>query len=321
MKMDLMNSWLKNIERSSSKNTFESYSNNMRQLYKNFQEKFNTNDEIEMLRQIDNTCMEKFLDELEGVYGYARSSINSKIITWNLFFEYCQSTKGIITINPLNKVKPFSNKKVKETEKNKYIPTKNDIEKLINACDSRTAKQKNFDLISKRNKAIISVLATTGLRISELAQSKMSDLEELDGAVMLNIKAEAVKTSVKKRVPITGISLKYFKDYIIEKKLSKYADSEFIFISSNGKEINRRNYNNILESLVDKANIDTNGSSFSVHNFRHFTATMLSKDANNSVMVINSLMGWSNGGGMINRYSHDTYWDKEKIDMCKKILG
>lgn len=318
MKKIIMMGWIKNIERNSSENTVMAYMQNVNQLYNYFEEKIDTSNELEFIKSIDNGMIEKYIEELEKTY--ARSSINQKIITWNLFFDYCKKTKGIITINPLENMRVYSSKKIKETEKKKYIPTKEEIEKLINACDSKTGKEKNFDLISRRNRAIISILATTGLRISELAKTKVTDLEELEDAIMINVSADRVKTEVDKRVPITGIALKHFKDYMLEKKLSKFADSEFVFISKNGKEINRRNYNDILDSIIEKANINTGEASLSVHCLRHFTASMITRDSNNSIMAINSLMGWSNGG-MVQRYSHQEFFDREKIDMCKRILA
>lgn len=320
MECNIRDRWLKTIERKKRDNTVMSYRKNIDHLYSYFSEKFNIDNEIEMIKRINNDDMEDFIEGLEK--KFTKSTINNRIATYNLFFEYCKDGKGIITHNPMGVIKQFSPKELVDETREKYIPTLKEVRDLINACRIRNKGDRNFEFISVRNATILAILSSTGLRPNELLNAKFEYLEEVGGALILTIPKENCKTHIEKRVPICGLALKLYKEYMLEKEINELNSIEgYIFISIKGKKINTKDLNLILNKLVKLTNIKVpKDMQFSIYCFRHFTACTL-VEKKESEYMINNLLGWSNkNNSMLNRYSnHIEFYDKEKIRMCSYL--
>nr|KEH84647.1 Integrase/Recombinase [Clostridium novyi A str. 4540] len=125
------------------------------------------------------------------------------------------------------------------------ILNKNEIEKLLKACKN-----------NKRDKAIIETLYLTGVRVSELIQIRVQDVN-------------------KKSVTIRGKNNKY-RDIFVTKKLSQawheYLDvreecsCEQLFVGKRGP-LKKRTINKIIRKYAEKAGVKK--SKAHPHNFRH----------------------------------------------------
>lgn len=320
MDCNIKDRWLKTIERKKRDNTVISYKKNIDHLYTYFIEKFNTDNEIELIQKINNNDMEDFIEELEK--KFTKSTINNRIATYNLFFEYCKVGKGIITHNPMGMIKQFSPKELMDETREKYIPTLREVRGLINACSIKNKGDRNFNFISIRNATILAILSSTGLRPDELLSAKFSCLEKIEDSLMLTIPKENCKTHIEKRVPICGLALKLYKEYLFEKNINKLNNTDgYIFISAKEKKLNVKDLNLILNKLVKLIDIKIpEDKQFSIYCLRHFTACTL-VERKETEFMINSLLGWSNKNNpMLNRYSnHIEFYDKEKIRMCSYL--
>lgn len=121
-----------------------------------------------------------------------------------------------------------------------------------------------------RNRAIIEVLYSCGLRVSELINLKISNLYlEIDFIKVLG------KANKERFVPIGKDAQKYLNIYLekirpTQKIEKEYAD--FVFLNRRGKGLSRVMIFRIVKDLVSLAGIHKN---ISPHTFRHTFATHL----------------------------------------------
>lgn len=136
-----------------------------------------------------------------------------------------------------------------------------------------------------RNKAMLELLYGTGLRISELLNLKLSDVD-LENCVIRCIG----KGNKERIVPIGEYVLTYLNKYLeYRPALSKNKRSEFLFLNSRGGSLSRFSFFKILKRLLREKNINVD---VSPHTLRHSFAThMLEYGAD--LRTIQELLGHS----------------------------
>lgn len=299
-------------------NTFEQYKSNMKQFYEYFSTLLNTNNELEMLKKIDNDMIEDYVNYLINEKKFSAATMNNKINTWKSFYKYICVNKKLIKVNPVEGVPTISENSVKTETKEKEILTHEELTDLINKSYAKSQGERMFEFNSARFRFIISMLHSTGLRIEELLHAELSWLEEVEGGYMLLIPAQIVKNKLDKRVPICGKTLKYFREYMDERELLKNKhDDELIILSSKGKKCTTKDINEMIEKAMSKTQIDKTITS---HCGRHYMTTML-----DSMGVSQSLIAkigvWKMEGVMNKHYMHnDSTFDREKIRVCSMLI-
>ena len=131
-----------------------------------------------------------------------------------------------------------------------------------------------IDLSNKfghRNKAIIEVLYSCGLRVTELITLRCSDLFFEDGYLRV-----VGKGGKQRLVPVNNNVIKQVAIYLSQRGKLKVAPkhSDFLFLSSRGTSLTRVMIFLIIKDLAEKANVK---KSVSPHTFRHTFATHLLK--------------------------------------------
>ena len=147
-----------------------------------------------------------------------------------------------------------------------YLPdtlSLTDIEKIIDAIE------KNSDL-GKRNHCIIEVLYGCGLRVSELIDIKISNINFREKYIKVTGKGNKMRL-----VPLAQYTAKLLKEYINEvrskvKVNKKHEDT--LFLNSRGTSMSRVIVFIIIKELTDKAGVS---KKISPHTFRHSFATHL----------------------------------------------
>lgn len=244
--------------------------------------------------------------------SYAPSSINRKISSLRLFFEYLKENKNLIEKNPFNNVM-FCKEKNK---KKKDILNLTEIKTVIAETYNKRATDRCFEFNSARIRFVMALMASTGLRISELLSIELQDIEKIDeDNYMINISGDRVKNDIDKRVPICGIVSEYYNEYMCErKKLKTLVDKNILILSNRGKKITRTRTESDIKKFVERAGIN---KTINNHSFRHIFRTSLTKNnVNESLICI--IGGWSRAGlSMSGIYTHDTKdLDTEKINVC-----
>ena len=122
----------------------------------------------------------------------------------------------------------------------------------------------------ERNRAIIELLYSCGLRVSELINLRISDLFFEEAFIRVEGKG-----SKQRLIPIAPITQRYINTYINQIRVLqevKPRASDIIFLNRRGNKLTRNMIFIIIKDLVEKAGIEKN---VSPHTFRHSFATHL----------------------------------------------
>lgn len=296
-------------------NNYKQYSNQITKLYTFIKEKFDIGNEIELIKKIDGFVMEEFYYYIQD-QDYRYSTINTIIICLKDYFNYLCDIH-VIEKNYADIMKKYKLKEVNLNKKQKDTLTINEMKKIIEVSYIRKKGERNFEFNSARDRFLISLLFTTGLRISEALAIKLDWIEEIeDAGIMINIPKEFVKNDMDKRVPLVNSIKKFYDEYILERNNNKLEEEKILFISSNGKNLSCKDANTSLNKLVNKAEIEE--KNVSVHCLRHsLTRILISNRIDTS--LIKKILGWTENDDIIGVYSggsSDKTYDEAKLSVC-----
>ena len=216
------------------------------------------------LLNIDKDDINNYLNKLYES-KVSKNTIARKLTSLRIFYNYLQ--KNNIIKN--NYFLQFKNPK-----KDKSLP------KLVNECDIDKMfliPDKNRP-IGQRNLLIIRMLYATGIRVSELVNIKIKDINISDRTIRINGKGD------KERVVVFGFnSLEILKLYLNDgRKKLDIQNSEYLFLNNYGDRISDRYIRNIIDDIIFKASIDMH---VSPHMLRHTFATGLLNNGADLVSV------------------------------------
>ena len=252
------------IDKKYSNETIDSYMND---LYK-FYEYLNKNSlSIDNLNKKDLLNYTDYLNKT-----LSKTSINHNISVIKSFYKY-------LIINENFKLNPTD---ILETpKKEKTLPKVLSYDEVKLLLD--------VDLINKysyRNKAMLELMYATGLRVSELVNLKLNNIDLTDDLVKT-----MGKGSKERIIPIGDYAMHYLKLYINEyrSQLLKKEYTEYLFLNNLGKRISRQSFFKLIKDEAIKKNIKTN---FSPHTLRHSFATHL-LDRGADIVSIKEMLGHS----------------------------
>lgn len=196
-------------------------------------------------------------------------SINRVLSTIRSYLKY------LIDMDYKCPLAPEAIKLLKTTKKHPQVAELNDLIKLI---ESPTELEKN-ESIAVRNRAMLEVLFSTGMRISELINLKVNQIDKSGKIFILG------KGKKERFVYLTPRAFKYLNEYL---KIRK-SDSSYLFIPYRG--LNASNYDkkispNYLQMKIKKyreilkINVPT-----SAHSLRHGFATYLAESGANPAAI------------------------------------
>lgn len=280
---DRMNDFLNYliIDKNYSENTKLSYFEELKK-FNTFLNKINKNSINVKKEDINNYFSQLYDESLES------KSISHSVSTLKSFYKYLTINK-IINSNPLDSIKL---PKIKKT-----IPKSLSMEEV----DILLNIEVN-DKYSSRNKAMLELMYATGLRVSELVNLKLQDID------LNNCLIRIIGKGNKERIiPVGDYALEATKLY-----LNLYRDSflkgkvnDYLFVTSQNKPMTRQQFFKIIKKLALELNIKTD---FSPHTLRHSFATHL-LDNGADLRSIQEFLGHTS----ISTTQVYTYVSKEKI--------
>ena len=179
------------------------------------------------------------------------SSVNRKISSIKSFYIFLVK-RNFVKNSPLNDlVTP---------KQEKYLPesmSEAEVDKLLNSPDVSNK-------IENRDKAMIEMLYATGMRISELVNLKITDVDMKRCVVKV-----FGKGSKERLVPFGETALDSLKSYLNDREQSS---SKEIFLSNRGKKMTRVAFWQRVKVYLIRENLK---NSISPHTLRHAFATHL----------------------------------------------
>ena len=204
--------------------------------------------------------------------NYMVTSITRKIVSIKLFHKYLSNKYDVENVSL----------KVNNPKFYRKLPNILSIEEVDKLLDINLITP--FDY---RNKAMLELMYSSGLRVSELVDLKLSNVDLENGYVRCMGKGKKERI-----VPIGEIALDYLKKYI-----SEYRDSmlkgyytENIFLNNHGKNITRQGFFLIIKNIAKEKEIDKN---ITPHMLRHSFATHLLNNGAD-LRTIQEILGHSN---------------------------
>lgn len=240
------------LERSLSGNSIEAYTRDVEKLAAysevNFPEKSPLNLELEHLRRFVND-----LAKLE-ISDYTHARIISGI---KAFYKYLMY-EDVISEDPAQLLEaPKLGRKLPDTL------SYQEIIQLLEAIPLGEPE-------GHRNRAIVEMLYSSGLRVSELTELKKGQVYEDVGFLRV-----IGKGNKERLVPVGKDALKYLNIYKNEVRVHQAitkGHEEFVFLNRRGKKLTRVMIFLIIKKTAEQAGIEKN---ISPHTFRHSFATHL----------------------------------------------
>lgn len=233
------------IKKGLSKNTVHSYENDINSFSK-WSLKY-LGQPIKKLLKADVNQYVSFLFK----QGLKSSSVNRKISTIKSFYIYLIKKK-IITFSPVEDISM--------PKKETYLPvsmSEIEVEKLLNS------PKLNIH-IERRDKAMIEMLYATGMRISELVNLKLTDID--NKRLVVKVLGKGQK---ERLIPYGEEAAEALNSYLNDRKKSNIKET---FLSNRGTKITRGAFWNRIKIYLNRENLKT---TISPHTLRHAFATHL----------------------------------------------
>ena len=254
------------FERRLSKNTIVSYQRDL--------EKYRFFLNRSKIKEILNVSNDQILYFLEFLYKTQNSTSVSRILaTLRTFYKYLVRD-GKIQKNPFSSIKnPKMPKKILE------VLNEQEVKKFLESIPSST-------YLELRDRAMFELLYACGMRVSEIVDLKLADIDFDEGLIRFIGKGN------KERITPVGNSAKdCLGKYIRAARynLERERKSENVFLNRNGQKLTRQGFWKILKKYAGKVNT---GKNLYPHLFRHSYAThMLERGAD--LRIVQELLGHS----------------------------
>ena len=255
------------VERNLSPRTLEAYQRDLKHYLS-----FIVDKDIISLSNISQMHIREYIRSLneKGLAASSIARIFSSIRSYHKFL----SAENYVNENPtLILTSPKAPKKLP------HVLMEEEISAIINAI------VETFQY-SKRDKAIIEMLYSCGLRVSELCALSLNNLYLNDDMIRI-----MGKGSKERLLPVGGRAKNFLNDYLIHCRpgIQKDKGSSSVFLSRNGNPLTRAMINNILRKWSQVAGIS---KSVSPHTLRHSFATHL-LEGGADLRFVQALLGHS----------------------------
>ena len=275
------------IEKNYSKHTVNAYNKDLEVFSKFIHEEFSSNS----IEDINYAQIRTWIISLVES-GLTNRTINRKISSLNSYYKFLLKIERI-QVNPLAKHRAL------KTAKKIQIPfSESEMNSILEAMNH----DKSFEGL--RNKLIIELFYSTGIRRIELVELKLKDID-------LNNKTVKVlgKRNKERIIPLISPVLQTINDYIQSRnKLEVIKNDEYFFLSKKGVKI----YETLVYRIInDYFSVASNKVKKSPHILRHTFAThLLNQGAD--LNAVKELLGHSSLAAT-QVYTHNSIEELKKV--------
>lgn len=264
-------------ERRFSPHTVLAYKNDLKQFFD-----FLTTMEIQEIAETNHSIIRSWIINLIE-HQISSRSVNRKLSTLKSYFKYLIK-EGVIEENPMQKVlAPKTAKRlpvfIEESSMNLLLDEVNFGEGFMAA----------------RDKLILELFYSTGIRLSELINLKLNDINTYDQSIKV-----LGKRNKERIIPLNNIVHNNIVEYLIKRE-EKVFQGEFLFVTEKGKKMYEKLVYRLVNSYLGEVTTLTKKSP---HVLRHTFAThMLNNGAD--LNAIKEILGHSNLSAT-QIYTHNT---------------
>jgi len=204
-------------------------------------------------KDVTHLDLRRFLAELKRK-GRAKRTIVRKLGAIRSFFRFLLQEKHLKT-NPTDGV--FTPKL------DKQLPEFLDIRKMLELITSPSTK----DAPGLRDRALLEVLYSTGIRVGELVGLNLDDIDLIGGVIKVRGKGK------KERIALLGTEAqRAIRNYQQKRRPDGKSPSGAFFLNKSGKRLSDRSVRRIVDKYVRQCGIELK---ISPHSIRHSFATHL----------------------------------------------
>jgi integrase/recombinase XerC len=190
--------------------------------------------------------------------NYTKSTTARKLATLRSFYKFL-IRRGQLSVNPLSTIRT--------PKQEKRLPKCLDLEQVQKLLDAPG----DADLLSARDKAMLEILYSSGIRVSELVELEMTDLDLQEG--VLRVKGKGRKDRL---TPIGSQAIKavqrYFELRSADPRSQQPQHTGRVFLNKHGEPLSTRSVRRKLDKYLVAAGLDPG---ISPHTLRHSFATHL----------------------------------------------
>lgn len=252
------------LEKGLSNNTKESYSFDLDCFNNYFHQDIN---------QITENDLINYLKYLKNEKKLNSRSIERHLTTIRGFYKY---------LKKMNVIQEDITQNIDNLKLEKHLPMVLDSDEIDKIMDIKLDNPFNI-----RTKAMLELMYSSGLRVSELVHLTINDLDLYNDCIIINGKGKKERI-----VPIGDIAKEHLVNYLNCRNSlikRKNGNPEELFLNNHGKPITRNGFNFLLNNILKEKGID---KKVSPHTLRHSFAThMLDNGAD--LRTIQELLGHS----------------------------
>ncbi len=254
------------IARNFSERTVSSYTHEIKKFLSYIESNYVS---IKAITQITKETIADFVNYLTFYKDRMGKSLSSKtiklkIISLRNFFKYLIKNDYILK-NPMI----LTELPREERELPRSVLTEEEVKEILTKIKTNTP-------IGMRNKAIVELFYSSGIRTSELADLKINDIDFKEHIAII-VKGKGNKTRM---VPVGQHAIFYIEQYLSKARKfmlkGKLKDEGYLFLTERGQKFDRETLNKCVIRQVMK-NVRIN-KKVSCYTFRHSVATHLVKN-------------------------------------------
>lgn len=255
------------LEKNASTNTTKSYCEDLTQAIIFFEQALGKNVSF---RQITPRHVRAFIaHQVEA--GFARSTIARRLAALRSWFRHlCR--QGLLAINPAQGLRG--------PRQEKRLPRVLDGEQVVQLIESPQADGP----LALRDRALLEVLYSAGVRVSELAGLNLEDLDLEGGMATVRGKGR------KERLVLLGPpAIEALQQWLAVRPSlgAKVVGQSAVFLNKNGTRLTTRSIGRVVEKYVRQTGV---GKEISPHSLRHTFATHL-LDGGADIRAVQELLG------------------------------
>jgi len=204
--------------------------------------------------QVEQHMVERYLAYLFEDCNHAKASQARELSGVKSFYNYLLMH---------DKIEQSPTELISTPKRTRHLPevlTIEEVEQIIDSIPIDTTK-------GKRDRAMLELLYSCGLRVSELITLRLSDLFFGEGYIRV-----MGKGSKQRLVPIGNVARERIMIYMDERKVKDGKNKDILFLNNRGDKLTRIMVFTIIRQAVERVGIK---KTVSPHTFRHSFATHL----------------------------------------------